>query len=45
MFFSLLGTIPLNFPMWYYALANGICTDKSVDLSHLSWSCFILGNK
>ena len=42
--FSVLGTIkPLNSPMWYYALANEICKGKP--LTHLSWSCFILGNK
>ena len=28
--FSVLGTIPLNFPKWYYALANEICTCESV---------------
>ena len=28
--FSVLKTIPLNFPMWHCALANEICTGKSV---------------
>ena len=41
--FFVLATIPLNCPVLYFVLANEICTAKS--LSHLSWSCFILGNK
>ena len=41
--FFVLATIPLNCPVLYFVLANEICTGKS--LSHLSWSCFILGNK
>ena len=40
--FFVLATIPLNCPVLYFVLANEICTGKY--LSHLSLSCFILGN-
>ena len=37
-----LPSIPLNFPMWYYVLANEKCTGKSVTFA---LELFILGNK